>query len=378
VKIGIFAPMTGRQSGGPETYELQLVHALSDARREHSITVYCANENAAASFRAISSKLRVFILRPDIRWISFALSLPLELLRRTPDVMHATYVAPPYVPGKFVFTLHDLSPFSNPEFYPPAIRFRLQKGFASSIRRAAAVLCVSEFTRRHLVDQFPFAAEKARVVPHGVDPAFHRMKDREEVRRRLQTYGLREPYVLCLGKLQARKNTLRVLEAFHVLKKETGLPHKLAMVGRKMWTSSEVYPLIERLGLTSQVVLTGHVVDSDLALLYNGADALAFPSLFEGFGLPVLEAMACGCPVVTSNTTSLPEVAGSAALLVDPYRAEAIAEGLACVLTDAAVHQDLAAKGLERARQFTWEKTAQQVLEAYGEVAGYGTSGRNS
>lgn len=378
MQIGIFAPMTGRQSGGPETYELELVRALAAAGQGHGITVYCVNKTAAASFQATSSSLQVVTLYPSIRWISFALSLPWELMRRPPDVLHATYIAPPFLPGKFAFTLHDLSPFSNPEFYPPAIRFRLRRGFASSIRRAAIVLCVSEFTRQHMIDQFPFAAGKARVVPHGVDPAFHRMEDHEEVRRRLQRYGLREPYVLCLGKLQARKNTLRVLEAFHLFKQQSRLPHKLVMVGRKMWTSSEVSPLIERLRLTSQVVLTGHVVDSDLAFLYNGADALVFPSLFEGFGLPVLEAMACGCPVVTSNVTSLPEVAGSAALLVDPYRVEAIAEGLTTVLTDAALRLDFKQKGLERARQFTWEKTAQQVLKAYAEVAQDGTGNHNS
>src|SRR5579859_4523729 len=206
MRIGIFAPMTGRQSGGPETYELQLVRALSSLDSNHGFAVYCANKTAAASFREISSKLSVVALRPNMRWISFSLTLPLELMRRPPDFLHATYVAPPYLPCKFVFTLHDLSPFSNPEFYPTAIRFRLQRGFASSIRRAAIVFCDSEFTRQHLAGQFPFATGKARVIPLGVDSAFQRITE-EEVRRRLCSFGLQQPYVLCLGKLQARKNT---------------------------------------------------------------------------------------------------------------------------------------------------------------------------
>ena len=361
--------MVGRRSGGPETYELQLLRALCQQAPEDRFTAYCVNDTAESALSKQSPELSVRTLRPSLRWISFTLSLPLELLRRPVDVFHATYVAPPYVPGKFVFTLHDLSPFSNPEMYPAAIRFRLQRGFASSIRWSDAVLCVSEFTRNHLLEMFPEAVGKAHVTHHGLDPVFGIVQDRFIVQRCLQRYGVDCPYVLCLGKVLARKNTGRVLEAFHKLKQETKLPHKLLVVGRRMWTSSDIGPLIARLGLEPHVIFTGHVPDEDIPLLYNGADALAFPSLFEGFGFPILEAMACGCPVVTSNVTSLPEVAGGAAIIVNPYRVDEIAEGLYRALTDEPLRADLISRGILRSREFTWQKTAADVLRIYRQVA---------
>jgi glycosyltransferase involved in cell wall biosynthesis len=136
-----------------------------------------------------------------------------------------------------------------------------------------------------------------------------------------------------------------------------------------MWTSSDIGPLISRLGLDPHLIFTGHVPDEDIPLLYNGADALAFPSLFEGFGFPILEAMACGCPVVTSNVTSLPEVAGGAAIIVNPYRVDDIAEGLYRALTDQPLRVDLISRGLARSREFTWRKTAADVLKIYRQVA---------
>ncbi len=369
MNISIFAAMTGRQSGGPETYELQLIRALSSLGGGHKYDVYCINRRGSELLHDSVPEVHVHTLQPAIRWFSVPFALPIHLLARPADVFHATYVAPPFVPSKLIFTLHDLSPFSHPEFYPPAIRFRLQKGFASSIRRAAAILCVSEFTRRHLLEQFPAAAPKAFLTHHGLDPAFHAVYDREQVQGCLDRYGIAGPYLLSAGKLQARKNTVRVIEAYGLLKRNTKLPHKLLMVGRKMWTSDEVDPLIDRLGLREQIIMTGHVPPEDLPLLYTGANALVFPSLFEGFGFPVLEAMACGCPVVTSTVTSLPEIAGDAAVLVDPYRPEAIAEGIESILTNPKRRQELIQKGLERARQFTWERTAEQVLKIYEAVA---------
>ena len=369
MNISIFAPMIGRQSGGPETYEVELIRALRSLGGGHSYDVYCINRLGSRILRESIGGLNIHTLQPGIRWISVPLVLPMYLLRKPADLVHATYVAPPYLPSKLVFTLHDLSPFSHPQFYPPAIRFRLQKGFSASIRRASAILCASEYTRQHLSEQFPSAAGKAHVTHYAVDPAYRRIEDREQVLDCLKRYGIKGPYLLSVGKLQARKNTARVLEAFALLKKNAGLEHKLVMVGRKMWTSEDVYPLIQRLGLQEHILMTGHAPADDIPLLYNGADALVFPSLFEGFGLPILEAMACGCPVVTSTATSLPEIAGDAAILVDPHRSEAIAEGIERVLNNSVLRQALIRKGFERASQFTWKKTAEQVLRIYGIVA---------
>lgn len=373
MKVAIFAAMTGRQSGGPESYEIALIHALTFGGARNEYSIYCVNSEAASIFRQLSSKLSVRRLWPSFRWISFTLSLPIQLLLNPHDIVHATYVAPPFLPGRLVFTLHDLSPFSNPEFYPPAIRLRLQRGFAQSIRRADEIICVSEFTLQHLAERFPTEAARARVIHHGVDDIYRRVRTSDEIEQVLGRLQVRRPYILCLGKLQARKNTIRIIEAFHQLKKETRAPHKLVMAGRKMWTSSEVYPLVRRLGLEDDIVFPGHVADNDLPALYRGAEVLVFPSLFEGFGMPVLEAMASGCPVVTSNVTSLPEVAGDAAVLVDPTRTEDIANGIHSVLRDGGFRNQLIERGLIRASHYTWARTAAEVMKVYAEV---GTSGR--
>jgi glycosyltransferase involved in cell wall biosynthesis len=193
--------------------------------------------------------------------------------------------------------------------------------------------------------------------------------DRDLVSARLRSYGVHEPYILCVGKLQARKNTVGVLRAFHLLREQAGIRHKLLFVGRKTWTSSDVAPTVQQLGLNDSIIHTGHVPDEDLPVFYSGADVLAYPSLFEGFGLPVLEAMACGTPVVTSNVTALPEVAGGAAEIVDPHRVEDIARGLHAVLGSSSHSEELRRRGYERVKRFSWAATAKKTLAVYGAVA---------
>jgi glycosyltransferase involved in cell wall biosynthesis len=267
-----------------------------------------------------------------------------------------------------VFTLLDLSPFSHPHFYPPAIRLRLTRLFRSSIRRAAAVLCISQFTRNDLLERFGYPPDKAFVTYLGVDPRY-RLMDAEEVQAKLREYGVHEPYVLCVGKLQARKNTVRLLQAFSLLKKQERVPHKLVLVGRQTWTSSDIHPTIRDLALAEHIIHTGHVPDKDLPYFYSGADVVAYPSLFEGFGLPVIEAMACGTPVVTSNVTSLPEIAGDAAELVNPKSVEDIARGLYNVLSNCALREQMRERGYLRATNFSWHATARKTLDVYQTVA---------
>lgn len=365
LKIGIFAPMTGRRAGGPETYDMELVRGLSRIDGTNQYTIYCVNDAAVERLETGQPNFRVHQLRPSVRFVSIPISLPLERLKRPVDLLHCTFVAPPFPMGRTLFSLLDLSPFSHPQFYPPLIRLRLTRLFAASIRKAEAVLCISEFTRNDLLNRFNYPPDRAFVTHLGVDPRYRPIADKHTLQAKLQSYGINEPYILCVGKLQARKNTIGLLRAFHMLKQQERIPHKLLFVGRKTWTSSDVPPLVNELDLNQHILHTGHAPDDDLPYFYNGADALAYPSLFEGFGLPVVEAMACGTPVVTSNVTSLPEVAGDAAILVDPYKVEDIAGGLHKALSGGALVRDMRAKGLERARLFTWDSTARKTLEAY-------------
>jgi glycosyltransferase involved in cell wall biosynthesis len=189
-----------------------------------------------------------------------------------------------------------------------------------------------------------------------------------EVQPVLERYQLSQPYILYVGSIEPRKNLLRLLQAYARLRKD--LPGwKLVLVGaRNAWKSTPISEEMRKLNLAPWVQLTGYIPEEDLPALYNGAGLFAFPSLYEGFGLPVLEAMACGTPVITSNVSSLPEVAGDAALLVDPYNVEEIAAAMVNVLSDQELSEDLHRRGLERSKEFSWERTAQQTLEVYKKV----------
>jgi glycosyltransferase involved in cell wall biosynthesis len=183
-------------------------------------------------------------------------------------------------------------------------------------------------------------------------------------------YGIVEPYALFVGQLKARKNIARILEAFARFRLESRSELRLVLAGRRDWSSAGMDEVIDRWKLRGQVIELGHLAHPDLAVLYSGARMLVFPSLWEGFGIPVIEAMACGTPVITSNNSCLPEIAGDAALLVDPYSVEAIAEAIYRLDTDAALRQTLREKGLQRARAFSWRRTAEQTLAAYRVAAG--------
>jgi len=223
-----------------------------------------------------------------------------------------------------------------------------------ALRRAAALLCNSQATRRDLVARFPAAADRASVIAFAADARFLAARPDPAVAAR---HGLERPYVLAVGTLEPRKNLERLIAAWE------GLPdtHTLALVGPRGWDDESIVAAARRAG---DVRLLGRVSDEDLATLYAGAACFAYPSLYEGFGLPVLEAMAAGAPVLTSNVSSLPEVAGDAALLVDPLDTGVIREGLARLLTDPALGQDLRARGRARAAQFSWDRTASETLAA--------------
>jgi len=357
--------MTGRQAGGPETYDTRLAHALAAEDRSHIYTIYGVTAEAARCFDGLAASASFRLLRPTNRVISFGVSLPLELWRRPVDVLHATYVAPPWMPGRLVLTVHDLSPFSHPHFYPVAIRLRLQMLLRQGLGRADVILASSMFTRDCIVERFPWADERTLVVPLGVDDRFTVLPDRARLRARLTSLGIDTPYVLYVGKLQARKNIRRLVSAFAEVIRGSALPHTLVLAGRKIWQTADIFEHIAALGIVSRLRWIDHVSDDDLPVLYNGADVVLYPSLFEGFGLPVLESMACGTPVVTSTTSALPEVAGDAALLVDPDRVSDIAKGLHAVLSDRTLADRLRSSGLQRAARFRWSQTARCTLAAY-------------
>jgi glycosyltransferase involved in cell wall biosynthesis len=233
------------------------------------------------------------------------------------------------------------------------------------LRAADVIIAVSECTRRDAVRLYGIDQAKIRVVYEGVNPRFRPLDDREQLEALRHRYALPARFLLYVGTIEPRKNLPALFEAF----KQIGLPGvKLVIVGKKGWLYDETFARLQALGLEREVVFTGFVPDDDLPGLYTLAEAFVFPSLYEGFGLPVLEAMACGTPVITGNVSSLPEVMGDAGILVAPGDVGGLVTALKRVLTDSHLRAQMSAKGLAQARKFTWEKAAQETLAVYRRV----------
>ncbi|MEW6553622.1 MAG: glycosyltransferase family 1 protein [Actinomycetota bacterium] len=299
---------------------------------------------------------------------------PAESLLGDFDIFHATnYQAPALRRARLVSTVHDINFVRFPEMQSKGIR-RFISSLPGLLEASRVVLADSRFTARELAEVYELPPEKVRVVYPGLDPVFLEEPSEEEADMALRAYCLEPPYLAYIGNLHPRKNLATLLEAFALLR-EAGLEHRLAVIGGGglgRLNNIEYRKLmfrVEDLGLEEEVVFTGYVPDERLKSLLVRADMLVFPSIYEGFGLPPLEAMACGVPVITSSRASLPEVVGDAALLLDdPLEPGEIAARVETLISDPALRSSLVEKGRERARVFTWEKAAAEVLEVYDHI----------
>jgi glycosyltransferase involved in cell wall biosynthesis len=259
--------------------------------------------------------------------------------------------------------VHDLSFRAHPEYFPRGVAWYMRWLTGLAIRQARCIFTVSEFSRQELHRFYRVNPAKVRVVLNGVGAEFRPAVDETEVAADwavLARYGVTEPYLLALGNIHPRKNLARVLKAYQSLQERKQTLPKMVWVGLPRWSSSKL--LVQT--LSAGVILPGFVAQEDLPTFYRQATMLVYPSLYEGFGLPPLEAMACGTPVITSNTTSLPEVVGKAALTVDPTDSIALAEAIIQLLVDPTLRHYLRQAGFERAQAFSWKRAAQQTLDA--------------
>jgi glycosyltransferase involved in cell wall biosynthesis len=284
------------------------------------------------------------------------------------DLFHgANYRLPP--PGRGVrgmATFHDLAVLRFPDTVVPEFYSWFVQTTRAAANRADLIVADSHATRADVVEMLDVAPERIVTVHLGVSGTFLAAGDPEEDRSYVaERYGIAAPYVLFVGTTHPRKNLPALLQAFAGLVKSEDLPHRLALVGDRGFGGDEVAAQIGALGLADRVVVPGYLPEIDLPRIYRAAAALAFPSLYEGFGLPVLEAQATGCPVLSSDVSSIPEVAGDAALLIDPQDPLALADGLRRILTDETLRGDLRERGRVNAETFTWERTVQQTLDLY-------------
>lgn len=300
------------------------------------------------------------------RWLH-----PPRLLPDGIDVYHATYWPLPLdrrIP--MVLTIHDLLTLREPSWGTAKMRTE-QHTILALARRAAHILCDSDATRQDVLARTAIAPERVSTVYLGVAPEMFAEVAPEQVAAVRRRHGVERPYIVSLSTRDPRKNLGRLIDAYDMLCEDVGPEWDLVLIGAGGWGKDDVAPRMAR-PRQGRVIVTGHIPREDIAPMLAGAGAMGYVSLAEGFGLPPLEAMACGCPVVTSNVSSLPEVVGDAALTVDPLDTEAIGDALQRVLTDRALADNLRARGRERARQFTWEKTARATLAVYEKVASGG------
>jgi glycosyltransferase involved in cell wall biosynthesis len=303
----------------------------------------------------------------------------LAAISRDLDLLHGLAFAAPFVSScPTVVTVHDLSFLRHPGAFRPFNRSYLSLVTKASTRRAARVIAVSQSTRQDVIALCRVPPERVAVVPNGVTPEFH-PADPAEVSAFRQRAGLPERYILYLGTLEPRKNLVRLLEAYALLdarQQTAGAPAvpPLVIAGAKGWYYQEIFARVADLGLTGRVLFPGFVPIEELPWWYRGAVLFVYPSLFEGFGLPVLEAMACGTPAITSRASSLPEVAGDAAILVDPQDVEQLAEAIHRVLTAPDLAGQLRAAGFRQAAHFSWERTAAETRQVYCAALSRGSS----
>ena len=369
-RIAIDVHQIGLRQTGNETYIRNLVQeiaAISPSDLEF-ICFTTAAENELPSVRWPGPVKRI---RPHASLVRIPISFPLELIRVKAHVAHFQYVAPPICPCPTVVMVHDISYELFPAFFHPIERKRMQILVPFSMRRAALVLTVSEFSKQSIVDTYHIPPERILVTYNGVSPIFRQLEGASSVPlERLERLLIRPPYILGVGNLQPRKNLDRLLAAYAGLRRRCSPPHRLVLVGQPAWQGHRVRQEVARLGLTDWVILPGYLSDDDLVALYNFADVFVYPSLYEGFGLPVIEAMACGTPVITSNVSSLPEVAGDAAVFIDPRSEMEICAALEQLINDPDLRNRLRTAGLERAGQFSWRSTAERTIEAYRQCLG--------
>jgi glycosyltransferase involved in cell wall biosynthesis len=286
-----------------------------------------------------------------------------------PDLIHVQYTAPLFCSVPNVVTVHDVSFIEHPEFFTRTRAAQLKFTVARSVRQAARVLTVSEFSRSAILRAYDIPADKVVAIPNAANPHF-RVIGRERAQRAVrESLGFDAPFIFSVGDLQPRKNHTGLIEAFgSVMTQQPRLKHHLVLTGKETWFTPKVREAAARSGFADRIHFTGFVDDSALLELYNACDCFVFPSFYEGFGLPILEAMACGRAVACSNTSAMPEVADGAGLTFNPHDHGEIARAITDILLDGELRGRMERLGLQRAAAFTWQKSACATLEVYREV----------
>lgn len=371
MRIGIDARLIYYQRAGIASYTLGLLQGLADLGTAHEYLVLQSRKDREALPLPANFRRRSLWTPCHHRFERQALAV--ELLGLGLDVLHSPDFIPP---ARFlghrrtVITVHDLAYLKFPDVLTPESQ-RYYGQIGPAVEEADAVIAVSENTKRDLMALLDAPEDKIVVIPEAPDAEYQPLGDSPAIASTLARYQLTRQYFLFVGTIEPKKNLKTLIESyarFRKIDRSSNTLPDLVVAGRKGWLYADVLRLVDELDLKRYVRFLGPVPRSDLPMLYNAALALTYPSIYEGFGLPVLEAMACGTPVITSNVSSLPEVAGDAALSVDPRDVDALTQALNRIWTSPELRTELRRKGLARARLFSWEKTARATLDVYERV----------
>jgi glycosyltransferase involved in cell wall biosynthesis len=365
--FAVDAHAIGRRLTGNEVYVRNLLEGF-DALDDHSrFTAYYSESEALSRIPARFERKRV----SSNPYLRLGVQLPWHLRRSRPDLVHVQYTSPLACPVPVVVSVHDVSYLEHPEYFTSLRGFQLRLTVERTVRLAARVITPSDFSRRAIERDYNLTDDKVTVVPIAVSSLFRPIQ-REQAEERVRArFGFHRPFLLCVGDLHPRKNQIGLIHAFRdLLQAIPGLPHDLVLCGKDTWYGDRVRETAQHSGCADRIRFTGFVDDQELVDLYNAADLFVFPSLYEGFGLPVLEAMACGRAVACSNASAMPEVVNAAALLFDPEQREPMVRAMKDLLVDPELRGRMERLSLQRASLFSWHNTARLTLDVYHEVVG--------
>jgi glycosyltransferase involved in cell wall biosynthesis len=379
LRIGLNSQKLLAANTGVGNYTYHLVRHLLEVDRENRYCLFFFNQlrdgqdlfaRSVAPYQVESSGFGTTLNSARILWEQIL--LPARAKACDVDVFHYIDHTLSLVrrPCPTVITVHDLAFFRVPEMYNLSRRFYKQFVSLRSVKRATRVITISEYTRREILEITGVDGDRVEVIPYGISAAFRPIPRDAALEAFRARARLPERFLLFVGTLQPRKNVDGLLRAFRKALDRGGFPHSLVLAGDRGWLYEEVFALIGTLGLRDRVIYMDTVPHGDLPAVYNLADLFVYPSWFEGFGLPPLEAMACGTPVICSSTTSLPEVVGDAGITVHPSDVDGLADGIARVLSDPALAARMREAGLARARTFSWDENARRTIGVYRRVAG--------
>ncbi|MCX5694948.1 MAG: glycosyltransferase family 1 protein [Candidatus Omnitrophica bacterium] len=373
MKIGFDATSLCRKITGIESYTLNLLKTVmkTDLKNEYIVLFRKEIHPDIAPFK---NKARFFICPSNNQIACEQIWIPLALKKESVDLVHFPAFPPGFfINTKFVMTLHDATMWRYANTLSWKNKLYMKPLCNIAIRRAEKIITVSESSKKDLVEFCDIYDSKIVNTSESISDNFKVIESKSYLEKIKIKHNLPDKFILSVCSLEPRKNLLILLEAYAKFKKiAPNVSHKLVLVGRKAWGSDAVAKIISKLNIGTEVKVIGHVIIDDLVGIYNLTDLFVYPSIYEGFGLPPLEAMACGVPVIASNTSSMPEVLDDAAILTDPHDSDQIANKMAEVLTDSGLKIKLKEKGLERVKNFSWDKVAEKTLNVY-ETIKYGS-----